>query len=74
VDTPLLLALAPGMKGRTPQKGAETAVWLATSPDVAGLSNRLWFDKTERACKFHNRDQEERLWAVCEELAAKGKT
>ncbi len=72
VDTPLLHALAPGMKGRTREKGAETVVWLATSPDVAGVSNKLWFDKAERVCKFHNEEQEEKLWAVCEELARKG--
>ena len=72
VSTPLLHALAPGMKGRTTEKGAETAVWLATSPEMAGLSNRLWFDKAERACKFHNVEQEEKLWKICEELAARG--
>jgi NAD(P)-dependent dehydrogenase (short-subunit alcohol dehydrogenase family) len=72
VDTPLLHALAPGMKGRTREKGAETVVWLATSPDVAGVSNKLWFDKAERVCKFHNEEQEEKLWKVCEELARKG--
>jgi hypothetical protein len=71
VDTPLLHALAPGMKGRTTEKGAETAVWLAASPDVQGLSNRLWFDKAERVCKFHNREQEEKLWSVCEGLTTK---
>jgi len=73
VDTPLLHALAPGMKGRTTKQGADTAVWLATSPEVAGLHNRLWFDRAERVCKFHNVEQEEKLWAICEELAAKGK-
>jgi NAD(P)-dependent dehydrogenase (short-subunit alcohol dehydrogenase family) len=73
VDTPLLHALAPGMKGRSREKGAETAIWLATSPDVAGLTNRLWFDKAERVCKFHDREQEEKLWGVCEELTRKGK-
>jgi NAD(P)-dependent dehydrogenase (short-subunit alcohol dehydrogenase family) len=74
VDTPLLHALAPGMKGRTTEKGAETAVWLATSPDVTGLTNRLWFDRAERLCKFHNSEQEEKLWTICEELAARGKS
>jgi NAD(P)-dependent dehydrogenase (short-subunit alcohol dehydrogenase family) len=71
VDTPLLHALAPGMKGRSTEKGAETALWLAASPDVQGLSNRLWFDKAERVCKFHNREQEEKLWSVCEGLTTK---
>jgi NAD(P)-dependent dehydrogenase (short-subunit alcohol dehydrogenase family) len=74
VDTPLLHALAPGMKGRTREKGAETVIWLAISADVAGLSNRLWFDKAERACKFHNSEQEEKLWAICEELTKEGRS
>jgi NAD(P)-dependent dehydrogenase (short-subunit alcohol dehydrogenase family) len=74
VDTPLLHGLAPGMKGRSREKGAETVIWLATSPDVAGLSNRLWFDKAERVCKFHNVEQEEKLWAICEELTKEGKS
>jgi NAD(P)-dependent dehydrogenase (short-subunit alcohol dehydrogenase family) len=74
VDTPLLHALAPGMKGRTTEKGAETAVWLASSPDVAGLSNRLWFDQAERACKFHHPEHEEKLWAICDAMSAKGKS
>jgi NAD(P)-dependent dehydrogenase (short-subunit alcohol dehydrogenase family) len=71
VDTPLLHALAPGMKGRTREKGAETVVWLATGPDLAGVNNKLWFDKAERVCKFHNEEQEEKLWAVCDELTRK---
>jgi hypothetical protein len=61
------------MKGRTREKGAETVIWLATSPDVAKLTSRLWFDKAERACKFRNAEQEEKLWAVCEELTKEGK-
>jgi NAD(P)-dependent dehydrogenase (short-subunit alcohol dehydrogenase family) len=73
VDTPLLHALAPGMKGRTREKGAETVIWLASSPELNGVTNKLWFDKAERACKFHNVEQEEKLWKICEELAAKGK-
>ena len=71
VDTPLLHALAPGMKGRSREKGAETVIWLATSEEVDGLTGRLWFDKAERACKFHNVEQEERLWKICEDLAGK---
>jgi len=32
---------------RNADKGAETAVWLATSPDVEGLSGRYYTDKKE---------------------------
>ena len=30
------------LMGGTPEKGADTVVWLATSPDVAGKSGLLW--------------------------------
>ena len=33
---------------RSPQKGAETLVWLATSPDVAGVSGFYFVDKQRR--------------------------
>jgi len=71
VTTPLLHALAPGMRGRTTAQGAETAVWLATSPDVAGVSGRFWSDLHEVPCKYRDTESEERLWAVCERLTAR---
>ncbi len=41
VDTNLLRSLAPGISGRSPAEGADTAVWLSTSPEVAGLNGRF---------------------------------
>jgi NAD(P)-dependent dehydrogenase (short-subunit alcohol dehydrogenase family) len=33
---------------RSPEKGAETLVWLATSPDVANVSGAYFFDQEQR--------------------------
>lgn len=57
----------------TPDKGAETLVYLASSPDVAG-SNGLYFYKCRPATPTAEaRDQEsaKRLWEESEKLAGK---
>jgi len=71
VATPLLHALAPGMSGRTTAKGAETAIWLATSPEVAGVTGRFWSDRRETPCSFRGLEGEEALWRLCEEMTAR---
>ena len=53
-DTPGVAASLPGfyrLMGpllRTPEQGADTIVWLATSPDAAGLSGGLFLDRRPR--------------------------
>ena len=66
VDTPLLHALAPKYPGRSTAKGADTAIWLATSPEVARVNGRYWADRTEQPCEFDGDDDEELLWELCE--------
>src|SRR5260221_3771510 len=70
VNTALLRALAPGFTGTTPAEGAETAIWLATSPEVAGVSGRLWVRRRETPCEFRGRDNEESLWSLCDRMTA----
>jgi len=50
-------------------KGAETAVWLATSPDVEGLSGRYYTDKKEIKSNPISYDLKiaERLWRKVKE-------
>jgi len=55
--------------GRTAAEGADTAVWLASSPDIEGVSGKLFENRKEIPCSFRNRDVEERLWSICESLA-----
>jgi NAD(P)-dependent dehydrogenase (short-subunit alcohol dehydrogenase family) len=58
---------------RSPEKGAETLVWLATSPEVEGISGIYFFDKTQRAPSLAAQDDDaaHRLWQVSEEQCAK---
>ncbi len=53
---------------RTVEQGADTAVWLAASSDVEGISGKFFYDRHELECQFRNPDAEERLWGICKEL------
>ncbi len=52
--------------GRSIAEGADTAVWLATSPASANTTGRFYFDRQELHCQFRNAEAEERLWTICE--------
>jgi len=54
--------------GRTSAQGADTASWLASSPDLEGISGKFYYDRKVTRCEFRNKKDEERLWAVCEGL------
>ena len=56
--------------GRTAADGADTAVWLAVSPEVETVSGKLFENRKEIPCQFRGRENEERLWGICERLAA----
>jgi NAD(P)-dependent dehydrogenase (short-subunit alcohol dehydrogenase family) len=62
--TPALRVSYQGRTGRSLKEGADTAVWLATSPDVEGVSGRFFFDRRERPCEFADPALEERLWSI----------
>jgi len=53
------------LRGRRPEEGADTVVWLAASPEVEGRSGRFWIDRQERQCRFRDEGGEEALWALC---------
>lgn len=55
--------------GRTPKEGADTALWLATSDEVAGRTGLFYADRKERRCRFTDEAEEERLWALCASMA-----
>ena len=71
-DTPLplrlLLRWVGLFRGRNVEQGADTAVWLATSDEVQGLSGKFFELRKERPCQFRNHDDEERLWEVCDQM------
>src|SRR2546421_3449693 len=57
---------------RSPEKGAETLVWLATSPDVANVSGAYFFDQEQRPPSPEAQDTETagRLWEISERQCA----
>ncbi len=57
--------------GRTSAQGADTAVWLASDSEVAGLSNKFFENRKELPCEFRNKESEEKLWSICERLVNK---
>ncbi|MDX1435622.1 MAG: SDR family oxidoreductase [Anaerolineales bacterium] len=55
---------------RTPVEGADTILYLATSPEVEGISGKYFIDKRPVATSALSYDQEtaRRLWEVSEQL------
>ncbi len=56
------------MGARTVPQGADTTVWLASSPEVDGVSGRFFEQRQEIPCEFRNEEAEERLWGICQSL------
>ena len=54
---------------RTPAHGADTATWLAASPEVEGASGRFYVDRHVRECRFRDLATEEALWSLCESMS-----
>ena len=54
---------------RSPERGARTAVWLASDPSMAEKSGGFYVDEKERPCRFRDEDREEKLWSLCASMA-----
>jgi NAD(P)-dependent dehydrogenase (short-subunit alcohol dehydrogenase family) len=69
----LLKLFSPLM--RTPEKGAETVVWLASSPEVEGITGKYFTDKKEIKSKPVSYDLQacKQLWEVSETMTGLGK-
>ncbi len=57
------------IRGRRPEEGADTVVWLAASPDVENRSGLFWISRQERRCRFRDEPGEEALWALCRDMS-----
>ncbi|MDP6946436.1 MAG: SDR family NAD(P)-dependent oxidoreductase, partial [Myxococcota bacterium] len=73
VDTPLgrlsegkLSGLLKRRRGLRPVAvGADTPIWLASSPEVEGISGELFFERAEIACKYRDISACAALGAYC---------
>ena len=61
-----------GVLSRSPERGAETLVWLAASPAVANVSGGYFFDLRQKAPSAAAQDGEasRRLWEISEKQCA----
>lgn len=66
------IALGASVFARTPAKGAETLIWLATSPDAAGTSGEYFFDrKVKKTTRLaYDMDLASKLWTFTEGVVA----
>ncbi len=54
----------------SPEKGAETPIWLATSRDVKNITAKYFEDKTEKVCQFsQNKEAIEKLYRFCSQIS-----
>jgi hypothetical protein len=56
-----MLRVVGPFHGRSVEQGADTAVWLASSPEVEGQSGKLFELRQEIPCQFRKQQDEERL-------------
>ena len=56
----------------TPEQGADTIVYLATSPEVDGVTGKYFIKRKPRTPSVHARDEAaaKRLWDVSEKIVA----
>lgn len=65
-----MVRLAQRLFGRTPERGADTVVWLASAPEVQGRSGGYYVDRRERPFAPRARDEaaQRRLWSLSEAM------
>ena len=64
------MGLMQRLFGRSPERGADTVVWLASSPEVDGRTGGYYVDRRERPFAPRARDVEaqRRLWTLSEAM------
>lgn len=70
IQTQLMRDYGSGMSGDTPEAGARTSIYLATSPAVGGITGGYFVNQrqAEAAEKSQNSAIAERLWAVSTQM------
>jgi NAD(P)-dependent dehydrogenase (short-subunit alcohol dehydrogenase family) len=70
INTKILHAAFPGMQGASPEEGAKTSVYLATSPAVEGETG-MYYEEMQRVRSeslTYDTDVQDRLWMVAESM------
>jgi len=64
----LILRFVSLLFGRSVEQGADTAIWLASSPEAESVNGKFFDQRKEIPCQFRNNETEEKLWKICERL------
>ena len=69
-----VIKIAQKLFAISPQRGAETLVYLAASPEVAGISGKYWNEKQQKRSSDNSYDieQQKRLWEFSAEATGVG--
>ncbi|HYK26158.1 MAG TPA: hypothetical protein VEV18_07855, partial [Steroidobacteraceae bacterium] len=63
----MLVALRPLQVSA--ERGARTAVWLASSPEAGAVSNQFFIDCRSAPCRFRDPAECDGLYQLCEKAA-----
>jgi NAD(P)-dependent dehydrogenase (short-subunit alcohol dehydrogenase family) len=55
-------------RGRTVEQGADTIVWLASAPELDGVTGKFFVDRRETAHAYEDPVSQRRLWEACADL------
>jgi NAD(P)-dependent dehydrogenase (short-subunit alcohol dehydrogenase family) len=66
----LLLRFIGLFGGASIKQGADTAVWLASSPGLEGSSGGYYRKRRKMPCRFEDEQAEKQLWEICQEMIA----
>jgi NAD(P)-dependent dehydrogenase (short-subunit alcohol dehydrogenase family) len=66
----IFMSIIGPIAGKSPQKGAETTIYLASAPEVSAVSGKYFSDKkaVKSSAASYNEADAERLWTISEEL------
>jgi NAD(P)-dependent dehydrogenase (short-subunit alcohol dehydrogenase family) len=55
---------------KSPEAGAETSIYLATSPEIEGITGKYFINKEQRKSseESYNKDYSKQLWEICVEI------
>jgi hypothetical protein len=69
-DMPSVVQFIARLIFKSPEKGAETSVYLATAAEVAGVTGKYFDNKKAIASspESHDRAKQQQLWKLTEEL------
>jgi NAD(P)-dependent dehydrogenase (short-subunit alcohol dehydrogenase family) len=65
----MLLRFIGFFVGASIEQGADTAVWLASAPEIAESSGGYYRKRRKKNCLFEDKQAEEELWQKCETLS-----